>query len=248
MVGRMRKAGWWLKRCMSRPRGLRGRVLIAGVPRCGSTLLIRSLANLPVGSGFPRTDPWCRFVDDLTDLQRSPLLKTHALPPSQLPGDVRVVFLFGDVVSAVISTLQRRYDRGHFRHCGYSAVEDPDIVERDDLGYKRIFDAWMHETTFPVLAMRYEKMWEHVTAIGTFLEMPLNLPEKRERQTRPEPELAKRIERTYAELIDKIRQSPDISLRGPVPDDLSARMQSVALCGGATDSSVLTEAVSEDAT
>ena len=104
----------------------KSRVLIASVPRCGSTYLLRSLAGLPQGNTTPKhKSKHIAFVRDLNSLPRSRFLKTHSTAPETLPDDVRTVFLFGDPISAVVSTHEKRNTRDHWLNCGYSAEEEP---------------------------------------------------------------------------------------------------------------------------
>lgn len=187
------------------------RALIASVPRCGSTFLMRSLAGLPPGSTCPKESD-CAFVRDLGSLPLKRFLKTHALAPDRLPEDVRAIFLFGDPVCAVISTWEKRFDRNHFLNCGYTAAEPPSIYERDDLGYEAIFDSWMTPHSYPVLALRYEAMFDHQQAISEFLGIPVKLPPQRPRTTNISPELGQRLQRVYSSLYRKVAMAPDVSV------------------------------------
>jgi len=187
------------------------RVLVASIPRCGSTMLVRALAGFPAGQRLP-WHPQIRFCRTLEKLPDARLLKTHSLAPARLPADVRVVFLFGDPVGAVYSTLQKRFDRHHFNNCGYFARELPDIIHRDDLGYERIWNSWNAAHPYPVLLARFESLWTHQAAIENYLGISLQLPAYKARQTLLEPVLRHNIESTYSSLITKINRAPDIAL------------------------------------
>lgn len=191
--------------------GNASRVVIASVPRCGSTLLLRSLAGLPAGSSFPKS-PECEFVRDLGQLPKKPFLKTHSPAPADLPQDVRSIFLFGDPVQAVVSTKRKRFDRNHFVNCGYTAESEPAIYERDDLGYEAIFDSWMTPHEYPVLAVRYEAMFDHQEAMSEFLGVRVNLPPRRARRSEVPPDLRNQLSRVYGSLVDKVQEAPDIQL------------------------------------
>ena len=82
------------------------------------------------------------FMRELNHLPAEQVLKTHATATPTLPGDVRTIFLFGNPVTAVVSTKQGRYHQRNFLNCGYTADLSPAIYERDDLGYEAMFDSW----------------------------------------------------------------------------------------------------------
>ena len=92
-----------LRRAGPRFWGRRPRVLVASIPRCGSTLLFRAAAGWPMGSTFPRRCGRCAFLPDFGEIPDRPFLKTHYPAPDELPADIRVVFLFGDPVRAVLA-------------------------------------------------------------------------------------------------------------------------------------------------
>ena len=187
------------------------RVLVASVPRCGSTYLLRSLANLPQGSNFPKRGS-CRFVGSLSKLPDAAFLKTHAWAPCSLPDDVRTVFLFGDPIGSIVSTKLFRFTKDHFRNCGYVSTNVPDIYEHDDLGYEIIFDSWMRSHKFPVLALRYEAMHQHESTLSSFLGRQVRLLPWLCRATNVSPDLRLRLTRVYGRFVEKVNASPDAEL------------------------------------
>lgn len=187
------------------------RVLIASIPRCGSTLLLRAIAGFPPGSNTPRV-PYCAFVRDLERLPDVPFLKTHSLAPKELPTDVRAIFLIGNPIRAIVSTRQKRFDRNHFENCGYFEDELPDIYARDDLGYEKIFDTWTSEHPYPVLAIRFESLWEHEELVSRYLGRGIILPPKRERATKVPNEIRLQLSNVYGRLAEKIAHFPDAKL------------------------------------
>ncbi len=206
----------WLQRAWCQPASTRYyRVLVASVPRCGSTYLFRSLAKLPQGRQFPR-DPDCAFVRDPRQLPERPFLKTHGLAPRTLPDDVRVIFIFGDPLHAIVSTMRKRFNGGHFRNCGYGSDQPPDIYSRDELHYEQIFDSWMKPQRYPVLAVRYERLQAHESELSRFLERRVRLLDNRSRTTRVPRSLRQQLMPAYGEFVRKVDASPDISVRGPV--------------------------------
>lgn len=143
-------------------------------------------------------------------------LKTHSLAPEKLPPDVRPVFLFGDPVAAVLSTRKKIWDRFHWRNCGWTGAAEPDMVTADDLGYERIYDSWTRPNSYPVLAVRYEAMWDYVDQIAEFCGVAFGLPERKARATRvTEREEVVAIRRTHRGLIGKVERAQDCELLKP---------------------------------
>jgi hypothetical protein len=131
-----------------------------------------------------------------------------------LPDDIRAVFLFGDPYKAVVSTREKRWDRHTWEVNGWFREEPPDIYKRDDLGYEEKFDTWTEPHDYPVLALRYEKMWENLDLLERYLGCPVDLPPKRERSTTVPPHLQKSLEDVYGDLKKKIDAAPDAWMPG----------------------------------
>ncbi|HKJ70404.1 MAG TPA: hypothetical protein VKA55_01435, partial [Gammaproteobacteria bacterium] len=88
----------------------------------------------------------------------------------------------------------------------------PDILDRDDLGYEANFDSWMRPHPFPVLAVRFEKLWTYTPMIEEFIGRPIHLPPLRQRTTEIPDEERARLERTYSSLVAKVRAAPDLAV------------------------------------
>jgi hypothetical protein len=180
------------------------RILVASIPRCGSTMLFRTIAGLGKGSTMPAD-------------YEGPHLKTHSFDPERFAGTADMaIFLFGDVMSSVASTRQRRYTQSHFDNCGagHLSPDDTDIYDADHLNYEKMFDAWMQRTTLPHVAVRYERLHALAPALTKLLGCPLPLIERRRRRTRHEaidPADRRRIRKAYRSLIEKVAQAPDLS-------------------------------------
>lgn len=188
------------------------RVLIASIPRCGSTLLLRAISGHPPGSTFPTKCSQCAFVSTLTAIPNKAFLKTHAKAPEILPADVRTIFLFGDPINAVWSTWNKRFNKVHFKNCGYRQDEPPDILNRDDLGYESIFDSWMQPHVYPLMSIRYEKLWTYRELLEEFIGRPISLPTFRQRSTDIPLENQTQIQAAYSSLNTKVQQAPDIAV------------------------------------
>jgi len=192
-------------------------VLVAGIPRCGTTYIFRSLAGLQQHGGSPKG----------SHLEALPILKAHSLAPPESFGDPwaekvkkhvdrggKVVFVFGDPVLAVVSTRNRRFDVVHAKNCGYTGkLRDARIFDKDCFNYERMFDSWMRgDLKAPMLAVRYETLPENLTMLDDFLDrkvrwLPWILRETKE--TMVSEEVLLRIRGTYASLISKVEEAPN---------------------------------------
>lgn len=179
------------------------KIIVSGLPRSGSTMLARAMCGMSPGEFWP---------SDRVDLAKvyCPFHYREELAENF----DRAIFPFGDVVLSVISTRFFRYGIKHFRGCGCDRPkEEIDIFERDDLNYELIFESWTQKNGFPVLAVRYELIWDYTTFISDFVGRKIILPEKIARKTSlamiSKEDLAK-IKNTYASLINKVESMPDI--------------------------------------
>lgn len=185
-------------------------IVCAGLPRSGSTMLYRALAGLPPGSTTPQP-------------QTGPVRKTHSFRPWEFAGVRAAVFIFGDPVSAVISTRAHRWDKGHFRNCG-AGRRDPettDIFREDALHYERMFNAWTQPQTFALACVRYETLHDNADRLAAFLDVSLDLPPRRQRRDSSfvlGPGDFEAIHETYARLIRRVARAPDIAFWAPRTD------------------------------
>jgi tetratricopeptide (TPR) repeat protein len=178
-------------------------IIVAGIPRSGTTMMFRALAGLEPGDTTPRN--YC-----------GPVKKTHGLAPKKLPEGYKVIFIFGDVINSVISTKKFRYDKTHFINCG--CTKDPeatDIYLEDALNYEAMFDSWNQDNGYPVICVRYETIYENLKQINNFFIFTnLSLPSKKQRTTRYfdcNKEELNNIKKTYRNLIEKVNNAPDIA-------------------------------------
>lgn len=139
-------------------------VLVVGIPRSGTTYVFRSLAGLPEWDGTPKG----------RELEKLPIMKAHSLAPPESFGDPwaervrrhveegrKVIFLFGDPILSVASTVRFRYDSVHAKNCGcFLPLSQISLYERDYFNYERMFDSWMNTDRARVLCLKYEKLPE----------------------------------------------------------------------------------------
>jgi len=159
----------------------------------------------------------------------------------------KAVYIFSDPVEAVMSFFRRRsegYNRtmrglgtpvkdwvvGHCKNIGgdYTQMnKDWDLTSyleqgEELLGLERHFDNWSSaRRSYPILLVKYEKMWEHLEAIHDFMECPgavADFPQKRTRGSSLDNLNAKdknNILKMYGTLREKISLAPDISETPP---------------------------------
>jgi hypothetical protein len=141
------------------------RLIIASIPRAGSTYLLRSILNLGEGTNTPpgifmRSKPF-----------HYPVVKTHSKAQDVLHNGYKAIFLYRSPEECIISTRLNRWDKNHFLNCGVdiSPSENQDIYSKDILDYEGIFDSWMQNNGYPVMAIRYDTMNKHFDEINTFI-------------------------------------------------------------------------------
>jgi len=181
-----------------------GTIVVAGIPRSGTTMMLRALAGLEPGTTTP-PDIGPEFI------------KTHSFSPASFTDIGKAVFLFGDPVLSVLSTKRKRMTEGHFRNCGAGHLdpETTDIFSADVLNYEKMFDSWMQKQTFDLMCLRYETLWENLSVIDAFFGRPVKIPDQRHRGTkevRSDEDTLIKINNTYKGLIEKIRLAPDVSI------------------------------------
>ena len=140
-------------------------IVVAGIPRTGT----RWITNQLGGKDFKAV--------------AGNVYKTHGLAPPEyfynprhdtinellMEGGWKAIFMFGDPVASVISTINNIFDRNHFNNCGVVAdPKDIDITKEDKLNYERMFDSWMKPHPYPVIALRYETLPHHKREIEEF--------------------------------------------------------------------------------
>jgi len=198
-------------------------VLVAGIPRCGTTYVFRSLAGLPQGSSSPKG----------AALERLPIMKAHSLAPPDGFGDPweprvrkhvesggKTIFMFGDPVLAVASTIRTRMDHVHAANCGcFRAITLVDLRLRDEFHYEKMFDTWTsNRTGGDVLCLRYEALdkIQKMGIVEAFLGRKVKWLPLRKRATSYDSirkQLRELLESTYHSLIQKVNAYPDVTVR-----------------------------------
>lgn len=197
-------------------------VAVVGIPRGGTTFLFRSIAGMPPGQTTPKGVAY----------KEMNFLKAHSLAPPEDFGDQhaadikahceaggKTIFVFGEPLPAVVSTRLKRWDWMHAWNCGFDPDEfkrkTPDIYAMDCFNYGRMFDTWMRDNGYPVMAVKYETMDNHFQEIEEFLGRPV---EWNEWVPRDRAGLLRRVSkaqrylvtRTYSVLTKKWAEAPEI--------------------------------------
>ena len=130
----------------------------------------------------------------------------------------RVVYLFGDPRAATRSVVNMADDRGtgwfaqHCRHLGVEYASPSEVLSRDCLQIERHFTAWVQQKSLPTLFVRYDRLWDSVDRVSSFLGVTLKLEPKQERvgsrQLDPESEAA--LHRVFSRFSEEIRSLPDV--------------------------------------
>lgn len=196
-------------------RGKRQSIVIAGLGRCGTTLLSETLKR----QGY--RSPTSSFMDDfalLDGVKTGLVYKTHAYPPASLPADIKVVWLFGDPRDIALSVYKKMNDWGRRHH---EHLQSPDfepntsVLRRDTLGLAAHFSAWQRPQNFPFLSVRYERLWDKKVqdAIADYLGFRIKLPPRQMRASDwQQSEFAETLDAVYGNLAVRIREAHDVQL------------------------------------
>ena len=189
-------------------------IVIAGMGRCGSTLLFKS-----VGGSWEKSIREI-FVRDLReeDIQPGRILKTHDFAPEFLPPYVKVVYLFGDPFEIVLSSWDKMKQKDITQHVihMHGAVERQEHMFSEDVfRLEENFHSWHREHSYPVLTVRYETMWQNLDSIRDFIGKPVSLPSYKKRwnylEGMTKSELTS-LRKTYGRLKDKVTTAPDVTI------------------------------------
>lgn len=161
-------------------------------------------------------------------------LKHLPIPPVSFNPGIRCVYVFGDPVMATLSLFRRRYHcaQSYKLNCLGSKVPATIPIEMsvdayaeqglDLLKFEAHFRNWHAKyTIYPTLFIRYEKLWENLEALVSFLGLPesavTDFPARRPRQTEPEgvsPVTWRKLRQMYASFDHYLSGVADVVIRG----------------------------------
>lgn len=207
-------------------------ILVASMGRSGSTLCWRAISEALVinkfgaaGSLFRkylakriRSEAWDLRTDRIFPGR---VYKTHALA-DELPSDFdgRIVFLFGCASDAALSVVSCRQRYGedwvseHFQHLRAIGSFD-ELGNYDVLQFEKQIETWTNLEGHNIICLRYEKLWDNVSALSEFLGFNVELPERRIRTTHNLQNLhnSDLFLANYKNLDDKISDLPDLIIK-----------------------------------
>lgn len=189
-------------------------VIVAGMGRCGTTLLYKHLRM--------KHD----FVRDIANLNNQDfnnymVIKTHDFAAETLPEGSRVIYLFGDPIDIALSAHNARKVNieGHYANLHGDFGMKKNFDSQDTLRLEMNFDSWYKKHSYPVLTLRYEKMWNHIDTIKEFVDwegfhLPEYKPRVRKNTKSWEANIIK-MEETYGSLTKKINTAEDAKVWEP---------------------------------
>jgi hypothetical protein len=185
------------------------KVIIAGIPRSGTTYIFRAICGQKIGDKTPLGGT---FEDGYYRLGK--LIKTHAYDFKTPESGYKALFLFSDIFDSIISTKEKRYNKRHFLNCRSTKnPKEVDIFKHDYLNYELIFDNWYKHKRFPVMAIRYETMGKYFNEIQEFLGFKINFPPFQPRiHYKINEDVRKTILSSYGKLHEKIELANEIRL------------------------------------
>ena len=181
-------------------------IIIAGLGRCGTTLLFNSISK---NHYYKKHNDLIDFKS-LINFKKGTVYKTHDFPPlDELPSYVKVIFMYGNVYNTIISSHRRinEWSKSHHKHLGsIGYIPNNDIFYRDSLGLSKQFSKWK---ATKYLKIRYEDIYkkETILEISSLLGFKLNLEEEVKRKTDFKTHLFKvQLLKVYANLQNELDQ------------------------------------------
>lgn len=158
------------------------------------------------------------FKDRNNDFEKNHLYKTHDYPPSVLPNNVKVIFMFGNPMNTVVSAHRRinKWGRLHHQHVRSDLFTPNDtILKADTLKLHNLFESWYKPQPFSLINVRYETLYSEKTkaAISDFLGFNLKLFPQKPRSSNWETHPRKKeLLEVYGDLNEKIENSDDFKI------------------------------------
>lgn len=190
-------------------------IIIAGLGRCGTTLLHNSIVQNHYYKGHKQI---IKFSNDIINYNNGIIYKTHDYPPSNLLNNVKVIFMFGNPMNTAISTHRRinEWGKSHHYHLGSEKfVENDDILSNDSLNLYNLFKAWIKSQNFEFLSLRYESLYNEPSLellreyLGFNVKLLPYIPRKTDWNTHRE---RKSLELTYGDLENLIMDTCDAKI------------------------------------
>jgi predicted nucleic-acid-binding Zn-ribbon protein len=176
------------------------KLIVASIPRSGSTWVHRAICGLPPSSSTSKNP----FIKESVGWSIYKTHRTFEYWQDKITSKDKIVFIFGDIINSVISTKKKRYEKNHFKNCGYTGpTKNKNIYEEDFLNYELIFDSWVNCNLPNLLILRYETFSPF--DLYNFVPFSFDLPSRRPRAnyTNVKKSNIIKIQNTYKNLIKK---------------------------------------------
>lgn len=176
------------------------KLIVASIPRSGSTWVHRAICGLPPSSSTSKNP----FIKESVGWSIYKTHRTFEHWKNKINPEDKVIFIFGDITHSIISTKKKRYEKNHFKNCGYTGpIKNKNIYEEDFLNYELIFDSWVNCNLSNLLILRYETF--SPSTLYNFVPFPFSLPPRVSRTdyTNVKKSNMIKIQNTYKSLIKK---------------------------------------------
>lgn len=190
-------------------------IIIAGLGRCGTTLVYNSFIN---NHHFSENRELIQLQDFRDQFVNGIAYKTHDYPPVILPKNVKLIFMFGNPMDTVLSYHQRMNDWGkqHHYHLGSNRFKSNDnIFFEDTLNLGELYQAWNKPQNFEFITVRYENLYDAVTikTLSDFLGFEFRLLPKKQRNTNWQTHPLKDVLfKTYGRLFEQIKKAENVKI------------------------------------
>jgi hypothetical protein len=187
-------------------------VIVAGLGRCGTTLLYESLKP-----HYNYNDIFIVDLDRSIDVENK-LFKTHDFAPKIIYNKCKFIFMYGNPINTVlsfISLIKNNFSDLNLvaKHFHFNASDLLYWENKDVFRLEENFDSWYKSQNFSLLTIKYEKLYENLDIIMKYLNINFSLPEKKQRQTDwinySNKDL---LNKTYKSIVYKIEKSEDIKI------------------------------------
>lgn len=151
-------------------------IIVAGLGRSGTTIVADELKKQY--KVFSKDYFISRFQDyNCTNtiekrkkkIRPGYLYKTHDFAPKILPSYVKVIFIYGNPINTTFSA-KKNYKKKAMLKFGSDSSLFPKLFEQDIMNLYDILKSWIHHKHIPILAMKYEVMWNSENEIRNFTD------------------------------------------------------------------------------
>ena len=190
--------------------------IVNGIGRYGTTLMHTFLMK------YYQPKPF--LVDmkslDSHNINRSCVFKTHCpFPQKAHKNNPKVLFMFGDIFNSAISYSRKDvWGKSAAKHL-FLADHKVNYLEEDLYKFERHFDNWSKKQAYPVMMVRYEKLYDNLRQVLDFCDLKhvptTAFPAFRKRTTdwkQLDKESIDKLKNIYGDLKTYVDSLPDIKI------------------------------------